>query len=63
MRSDFKATALYKGRLVTDATGKVTIKFQSPDNVGTWTIKAAAVAKQASDLLYATSEYNLVASR
>ena len=63
VRKDFKATALFVGRLRTDRARRASLTFKAPDNVGTWRIKAAAVSAGGSGLLYAQAEQDLVASR
>jgi uncharacterized protein YfaS (alpha-2-macroglobulin family) len=43
VRNDFRSTAIWRPDLVTDSTGKATVKFKFPDSVTTWSadIRAA----------------------
>eukprot|EP01045_Picozoa_sp_COSAG04_P006507 COSAG04_NODE_322_length_16880_cov_9.938621_2_plen_1548_part_00 len=63
VRQDFKATALFVGRLATGGSGHAKFKFKSPDNAGTWTVKVAAVRSSASGFRYAMAEDEIVAAK
>ncbi|HLO52244.1 MAG TPA: Ig-like domain-containing protein [Kamptonema sp.] len=42
IRKDFQALAYYNGSVVTDASGKASVKFKLPDNLTTWRVMAVA---------------------
>lgn len=42
IRQDFKAVAYYNGSVITDANGKASVKFKTPDDLTTWRIMAVA---------------------
>ena len=44
LRSDFKATALFVGRVPLDASGRARVRVPVPDNIGTWVVRAVGVA-------------------
>lgn len=45
VRSNMKATALFRPAIQTGSSGRAKISFKLPDNLGTWVIKAVAVGR------------------
>ncbi|MFO0676415.1 MAG: alpha-2-macroglobulin family protein [Polyangiaceae bacterium] len=45
LRSDFRATAFFKGGVVTGDDGRTRVHFKLPDNLTTWRMMAVAVSK------------------
>ncbi len=45
LRKDFRDSAFWSGDIVTDATGKATVKFKLPDNLTSWRVTTSAVSK------------------
>ena len=45
VRSDFRHTALWVGRLQTDAAGRASVELELPDNATTWRARARAVTQ------------------
>lgn len=45
-RKDFQPLAYYNGSILTDASGKATVKFKLPDDLTTWHVLAVAADEQ-----------------
>ncbi|HEY6329818.1 MAG TPA: alpha-2-macroglobulin family protein, partial [Blastocatellia bacterium] len=54
VRNDFRSTAIWRPDVVTDASGKATVKFKFPDSVTTWSADVRA-ATAGSDFGTATA--------
>eukprot|EP01065_Artemidia_motanka_P040741 TRINITY_DN5158_c1_g2_i1.p1 TRINITY_DN5158_c1_g2~~TRINITY_DN5158_c1_g2_i1.p1 ORF type:complete len:2080 (+),score=602.26 TRINITY_DN5158_c1_g2_i1:60-6242(+) len=63
VRTNFKGTALFAGRVETDASGKAAVQLTAPDNVGTWSVRVVAVAKAGAAWRYGSGERDVIARR